>query len=78
MEFISCIQGVHFLMLILLQRVVEKEMLPVPDDHPMFMFFGAKGKNRSLMVFFDSGCSRFIMKTCFSLKGKIHHNVVIK
>ena len=47
-----------------LELKVKKEMLPVPDGYPMFMFSGAKGKTRKLMVFFDSGCSRFIMKDC--------------
>ena len=51
-----------------LEKLVEKEMLPVPNGHPMFLFFGAKGKTRSLMVFFDSGCSRFIMKDCIPEK----------
>ena len=43
---------------------VNRELIPVPDGQPIFMFFGAKGKTRSLMVFFDSGCSRFIMREC--------------
>ena len=51
-----------------LEKLVKKDMLPVPDGHPMFLFFGAKGKTRSLMVFFDSGCSRFIMKDCIPEK----------
>ena len=47
-----------------LEQQVNKEMVPVPEGQPMFMFFGAKGKTRNLMVFFDSGCSRFIMREC--------------
>ena len=47
-----------------LEKQVDRELLPVPDGHPMFLFFGAKGKTRSLMCFFDSGCSRFVMKDC--------------
>ena len=47
-----------------LEKQVNKEMMPVPEGQPMFMFFGAKGKTRTLMVFFDSGCSRFIMREC--------------
>ena len=47
-----------------LEKQVNKEMMPVPEGQPMFMFFGAKGKTRNLMVFFDSGCSRFIMREC--------------
>ena len=39
-------------------------MLPVPNGQPIFMFFGAKGKTRPLMVFFDNRCSRFIMREC--------------
>ena len=51
-----------------LEQQFDKELLPVPDGHTMFLFFGAKGKTRSLMVFFDSGCSRFIMRD--SIPGK--------
>ena len=51
-----------------LQMPADKEMIPVPDGYPMFMFFGAKGKTRSIMVFFDSGCSRFIMRDCIPEK----------
>ena len=51
-----------------LELKVKKEMLPVPDGSPMFMFFGAKGRTRSIMVFFDSGCSRFIMRDCIPEK----------
>ena len=47
-----------------LEGQVNKEMLPVPEGQPMFMFYGAQGKTRMLMVFFDSGCSRFIMREC--------------
>ena len=47
-----------------LEQQVDKELLPLPDGHPMFLFFGAKGRTRSLMVFFDSGCSKFIMRDC--------------
>ena len=32
------------------------------------MFFGARGKTRSLMTFFDNGCSRFIMRECIPNK----------
>ena len=32
------------------------------------MFFGARGKTRSLMTFFDNGCSRFIMRVCIRNK----------
>ena len=47
-----------------LENQLDNEMLPVPDGQPMFLFFGAKGKTRMVMVFFDSGCSRFIMREC--------------
>ena len=47
-----------------LESQVDKEMLPVPNGQSIFMFFGARGKTRSLMVFFDNGCSRFIMREC--------------
>ena len=47
-----------------LESQVNKEMEPVPNGQPIFMFFGAKGKTRSLMSFFDNGCSRFIMREC--------------
>ena len=47
-----------------LEQQVNKELIPVPDGQPMFLFFGAKGKTRNLMVFFDSGCSRFILRDC--------------
>ena len=43
---------------------IDKELLPVPSGHPMFLFYGAKGKTRSLMTFFDSGCSKFIVRDC--------------
>ena len=45
-----------------LEQQVNKELIPVPDGQPMFLFFGAKGKTRMLMVFFNSKCSRFIMR----------------
>ena len=51
-----------------MQMPADKELLPIPDGYPMFMFFGAKGKTRSIMVFFDSGCSRFIMRDCIPEK----------
>ena len=47
-----------------LEKQINKELVPAPDGQPMFLFFGAKGKTRKLMVFFDSGCSRFIMREC--------------
>ena len=47
-----------------LEQQTDKELIPVPDGQPMFLFFGAKGKTRDLMVFFDSGCSKFIMRDC--------------
>ena len=47
-----------------LEKQINKELVPTPDGQPMFLFFGAKGKTRKLMVFFDSGCSRFIMRDC--------------
>ena len=47
-----------------LEQQVNKELIPVPDGQPMFLFYGAKGKTRTLMVFFDSGCSRFILRDC--------------
>ena len=37
-----------------LEEQVSKEMLPVPAGQPMFLFYGAKGKTRMLMVLFDS------------------------
>ena len=45
-----------------LESQVDKELLPVPTGQPIFMFFGARGKTRSLMTFFDNDCSRFIMR----------------
>ena len=51
-----------------LEDQVDKELLPVPDGQPLFMFFGAKGKTRSIMCFFDSGCSRFVMRECIPEK----------
>ena len=39
-----------------------------PVGQPLFMFFGAKGKTRSIMCFFDSGCSRFVMRECIPEK----------
>ena len=41
---------------------VEKELLPVPEGEPMFLFFGAKGRTREIMTFFDSGCSKYVIK----------------
>ena len=47
-----------------LERQVTKELVPTPDGQPMFLFFSAKGKTRPLKIFFDNGCSRFIMRDC--------------
>ena len=41
---------------------VQKELLPVPEGEPIFLFFGAKGRTREIMTFFDSGCSKFVIK----------------
>ena len=41
---------------------VEKELLPIPSGEPMFLFFGAKGRTREIMTFFDNGCSKFVIK----------------
>ena len=41
---------------------VEKELLPVPEGEPMFLFFGAKGRTREIMTFFDTGCSKFVIR----------------
>ena len=40
-----------------------KELLPSPEGNPLFLFFGAKGKNRCLNTFIDSGSSGVLMKT---------------
>ena len=45
-----------------LEKQINKELIPSPEGQPMFMFFSAKGKTRAITVFFDSGCSKFIMK----------------
>ena len=45
-----------------IENQIDKELLPVPSGQPLFMFFGAKGKTRSILCFFDSGCSRFVMR----------------
>ena len=47
-----------------LERQVSKELIPTPDGQPSFLFFSAKGKTRALKIFFDSGCTRFIMRDC--------------
>ena len=51
-----------------LERQVNKELVPTPGGQPMFLFYCAKGKTRALNVFFDSGCSRFIMRDCIPNK----------
>ena len=51
-----------------LESQVDKELLPVPTGQPIFMSFGARGKTRSLMSFFDNGCSRFVMRECIPNK----------
>ena len=40
-----------------------KELLPSPEGNPLFLFFGAKGRNRCLNTFIDSGSSGVLMKT---------------
>ena len=47
-----------------LEKQITKELVPTPDGQPMFLFYSAKGKTRPLKVFFDNGCSRFIMLDC--------------
>ena len=47
-----------------LEKQVDRELVPTPDGQPMFLFYCAKGKTRALKIFFDSGCSRFIMRDC--------------
>ena len=41
---------------------VEKELVPVPEGEPIFLFFGAKGRSRQIMTFFDNGCSKFVIR----------------
>ena len=38
------------------------EVIDIPTGDPMFMFFGIKGKTRSLNTFFDRGCSHCVMR----------------
>ena len=47
-----------------LEKQLNKELVPTPDGQPMFLFFSAKGNTRPLKIFFDNGCSRFIMRDC--------------
>ena len=47
-----------------LEKQVSKELIPTPNGQPIFLFFSAKGRTRSLKIFFDSGCSKFIMRDC--------------
>ena len=51
-----------------LERQINRELVPTPDGQPIFLFFSAKGKTRPLSIFFDSGCSRFIMRECIPNK----------
>jgi hypothetical protein len=39
-----------------------KELVPIPDGNPLFLFFGAKGKTRALNTFLDQGSSGVLMK----------------
>ena len=39
-----------------------KELVPIPDGNPLFLFFGAKGETRSLNTFMDQGSSGVLMK----------------
>ena len=41
---------------------VRKELIPVPEGEPLFLFFGAKGRTREIMTFFDDGCSKCVIK----------------
>ena len=45
-----------------LANKIDKELLPVPEGEPMFLFFGAKGRSKEIMTFFDSGCSKFLIR----------------
>ena len=45
-----------------LKRKSKDPVVDVPEGDPMFMFFGAKGRTRSLNLFFDHGCSHCVMK----------------
>ena len=51
-----------------LEKRVDKELVPSPEGQPTFLFYSAKGKTRPVRVFFDSGCSRFIMRDCIPEK----------
>ena len=52
----------------------SKEIVPVPEGEPLFLFHGAKGRNRSLNTFYDSGCSHAVFKSGIpgtELKGQV-------
>ena len=52
-------------------------IVDVPDGEPMFMFFGAKGKTRSLTTFLDNGCSHAVFRKDVpgaELKGQLIQN----
>ena len=38
------------------------QVVDIPVGDPMFMFFGARGRTRSLNTFFDRGCSHAVLK----------------
>ena len=38
------------------------DVVPEPKGRPIFMFFAAKGRNKPVQVFFDSGCSDAVMR----------------
>ena len=38
------------------------EIVPVPDGEPLFLFHAAQGKQRSINIFYDSGCSHAVFR----------------
>ena len=38
------------------------DVVPEPEGRPLFLFFAAKGRNKPVQVFFDSGCSDAVMR----------------
>ena len=52
-----------------------KELVPAPDGNPLFLFFGAKGKTRSLNTFLDQGSSDVLMKEDVPGKELLGHRI---
>ena len=52
------------------------DMKPPPEGEPMFLFFGAQGRNKPVNIMFDSGCSHAVFRDGIpgkELKGMITH-----